>query len=308
MSKSNRINELRARLRCLFPTLQRIAYRVAGEVSLVKRRLLRRIAVASQANRRAPSRALFSCFGQLHVEALMVIDEERAIRVDHLAQILRIPVSEARGVICLLSELGLVEARSYLVWEPQPWVWLRAAGRRVLESDAACAGAPSVGRLPHFQALAAVHASLVEDGSPRGPLDRWWRLTLARIAGRLADRAGYRLVAKPGGGILEKSGTRWVTRRALMKEYPQRHFAHVPDALVAGEGVSIAIKVLLVPVEPRRLASMLVELGRFGDEVHCYCTPALHHRVLELVVEARLPNVRVSEVPASGLESPLSAR
>ena len=108
-------------------------------------RCLRRWARRPQGSMTGWHKSLAACFDMRHLEALCLLMEERWIRLDLLAQLLGVPVAEARRVVEVCIGLGLVEDERILVKERYAWVWPTRAGVRATGSDGPCLGPP---RLP----------------------------------------------------------------------------------------------------------------------------------------------------------------
>jgi hypothetical protein len=256
------------------------------------RRVLRSVGAFSAGSRVG---WLAAGFGAIHIEALSLLKEERAIRLDLLAKLLGIPLWEARRVVELCVGLDLVGERRFLVGERHPWVWLNGAGALALGDGGCVAGAPGVGSLAHLATMARVRAYVSEDGAPRGPLARGVASAAARLAGWLADRAGYEISPRPGNSILAHGGWRWISERELIRlEGTRRRKA--PDALLKGRQETVAI-VIDCPKEPTRLAEELTMLARTCDFLLCFCSESRQAQVEATVEELSLPNAIVRGVP-----------
>jgi hypothetical protein len=234
-------------------------------------------------------------FGAVHIEALSLLKEERAIRLDLLAKLLGIPLWEARRVVELCAGLDLVGERRFLVGERHPWVWLSGAGALALGDGGCVAGAPGVGSLARLATMARVRAYVSEDGAPRGPVARAVASAAARLAGWLADRAGYEISPKPGNSILAHGGWRWISERELIRlEGTRRRKA--PDALLKGRNETVAI-VIDSPKDPTRFEEEIAMLARTCDFLLCFCSEARQAQVEATVEELSLPNAMVRGVP-----------
>ncbi|MHB1808926.1 MAG: hypothetical protein ACYCU0_06485 [Solirubrobacteraceae bacterium] len=89
----------------------------------------------------------------------------------------------------------------------------------------------------------------------------------------------------------------WVCERQLDKDRAGRS-EHLPDALVATQGRSVAIEVELSPKTRRQLERILSELADRHDAVLYFCTPQTARAIAPLVRSGRWPALDVRPIPA----------
>ncbi len=261
---------------------------------VVCRRVLRSVG-ASQGNVSGRPDWLAAGFGVIHLEALSLLKEERAIRLDLLAKLHGVPLWEARRVVELCVGLDLVSKRRFLVSERHPWVWLNGAGALALGDGGCVAGAPGVGSLARLATMARVRAYVSEDGAPRGPVARRLRSAFVGLAGRLAEAAGYVVSPRPSRSILARGNWQWISARDLLRGEGTR-LRRAPDALLEGRHETIAI-VIDRPTDPKRLAEDLTMLARTCDFLLCFCSEGRQGTVEATVEELSLSNAIVRGVP-----------
>jgi len=279
--------------------LERMASRGMCELALtrrlVRKGVLRSVGVFDGGKRPDGRGWLAAGFGAIHVEALCLLKEERAIRLDLLARLLGIPLWEARRVVELCVGLDLVGNRRFLVGERHPWVWLNGAGAMALGDRGCVAGAPRVGSLARLATIARVRTYVSEDGTPLGPVARWLRSALGSLSGWLAERAGYAIVPKPSMSLLALGGWRWISERDLLREEATR-LRRAPDALLKGRNETVAI-VVDRPQDPKLLAEELTMLARTCDFLLCFCSEERQRTVEATVEELSLSNAIVRGIP-----------
>ena len=245
-----------------------------------------------------------------HLEALCLLMEERWIRLDLLAQLLGVPVAEARRVVEVCIGLGLVEDERILVKERYAWAWPTRAGVRATGSNLPSLGAPRLPSLTHAEAAARVRILLAGEKQPHPCL---WRLrrslrSLARVlVDGLSDRYGYVLVPKPRASRLAEHGLRWVSERELFRRR-EAFGSYVPDALLESRYEEHALLIGLGPRSKARIVEILTDLSRAADTVSCFCFPKQIRQVEKAVAESGLRRVNVVPMPEAVGTTSLKAR
>ncbi len=236
--------------------------------------------------------------------------EERWIRLDLLAQLLDVPVAEARRVVEVCIGLGLVEDERILVKERYAWVWPTRAGVRATGSDGPSMGPPRLPALAHAEAVAKVRILLAGEKQPH---PRLWRLrrsfrSLARVlVDGLSNRYGYVLVPKPRASRLAERGLRWISERQLFRSRGA-FGSYVPDGLLESGHEKHALLIGLGYRSMERIVEILTDLSRSADTVTCFCFPKQIRRVEKTVEESGFRNIRVLPMPEAVGTMSLKAR
>ncbi len=263
-----------------------------------------------QRNATSWCKSLAVCFDVRHFEALCLLMEQRCIRLDLLAQLLGVPVAEARRVVEVCIGLGLVVDERFLVKERHPWAWLTRIGALTTDANHPPVRRPSLFALDHADAVVRVRILLTDEKQPHPFL---WRLrnslrSLARMfADGLGNRCGYVLVPKPSMSRLVRNRVTWVSRLGLLlKQRTDR--IHVPDAMLVSQDREHALLIGLGPKTRAKLREILTHLSRSFDEVNCFCTPRERRMVRRAIEESGLRNVHVFDMPKAPVATSLKDR
>ncbi len=171
---------------------------------------------------------------QIHFEALHLVAEQTALRLDHLAELLGIPLSRAMKVVHDCVELGYLNSRHFLADEQWPWLWVTSQGARALGVRGFRRSTPSLVRLPYLKGL-----------------------NLARV---------HFLRRTREKGV---NGVRWVSRREIEDLFGCQDPYRIPDAMIEGNGQRVAIVILPRPRTIAELSHRFVELERSYDWAWC---------------------------------------
>ncbi len=143
-------------------------------------------------------------------ELLVLVSEQRAIRLDQLARFLGQRPSEVRRIVDRLERDGYACQRRFLVDEPDPWVWLTKRGLRV-SGTGYFYHVPGVGALAHTAAVNEVRLAIARCH----PGARW-------VSERALSREDGRCRHHLADGAFELAGARHAIEVELSHKWPER--------------------------------------------------------------------------------------
>ena len=205
--------------------------------------------------------------------ALLFTAEMYGVQLDHLAAVLGVSESRARGIAAGWRSQRYAE--SARLGPGGPWTWLTRSGLTACGLPYAPA-APALGRLAHIRAVAAVRLAL-ESASRYATAGGYWR-SERRLRARMGGRVGLR------------------------EHIPDGEVHWPDDAPAPWAGECWAIEVELTPKTARRTLAIMRELltrtGDYGGPAAGTAAagnqspgPPRHARVLYLCAPAARPTV-----------------
>ena len=298
MSKSSRPSAMLC-LAWAFAQRRWIVRQALAELALLEQRNWRMAPRWLRSRVARPQRqSLAARFGLLHFEALCLLDEQVALRVDLLSELLSVPLPEARSAVDVCAGLGLIKEERLLVGERHAWLWRTQVGALDLGMPwRSFSRPPMAGRLWRLAATARVRISMTEEGTPKRS---FWRLrkllrpVAAKLAAWLADKSGQVVSPKPKSSRLARAGLTWVSTRELTREKDVD--VRYVDVVLRG---SQEHAILIAPSnDPYKLTELLVGLERRFEYVLIACSQR-RRRQIEKVCD-QLPRCWVTTIPRPG--------
>jgi hypothetical protein len=223
--------------------------------------------------------------------------EERWIRLDLLAHLLNVPVTEANRIVDVCIGLGLVEDERILVKERYAWVWPTGVGAQATGIGLPCIGRPKLHSLAHAEAVAWTRIFFT--GEEEVPYPFFWRLRslLRSMAGMLAKglgrRCGFALVPKLAITPISEHGLGWVAGRYAFREQANARRGYVPDALLVNRDARHALLIGFGSRPVAKMVEILTDLSRSVDTMSCFCSQREAPRVQEAIEESGLSKVYI---------------